>query len=257
MKLTLFLTVTLFTGVLAVPLSKTVIIRDETLEARRLPDFATPRIGVTVAPEKKGSTSRVKRSISRKGVSLVSLVDRVAGKIKKRCDDIVIEESVLGVTKDERLSRDKAVHKVVRKMNSIRATLSRTVSIMDSTPTLDLAQDDSQTLLNNVYTITEELHNTVKDSVNTLGGTGARSMSRATHMLTDVLSNIVNISPDIAPAMYRKLSPIFSDVVLTNEEDLKVFVMSSMTEFLSSIKPDDVDSCSSGDCFDSPNEELK
>ncbi|KAF5613761.1 uncharacterized protein FSUBG_373 [Fusarium subglutinans] len=254
MKLTLFLTVTLFTGVLAAPLSKTVIVRDETLEARRLPDFATPRIGVTVAPAKKGSSSRVKRSISRKGVSLMSLVDRVAGKIKKRCDDI---ESVLEVTKDERLSTDKAVHKVVRKMNSIRATLSRTVSIMDRTPTLDLAQDDSQALLRNVYIITEELHNTVKDSIDTLGGTGARAMSRATHMLTDVLSNIVTISPDIAPDMYRKLSSIFSDVDLTNEEDLKVFIMSSVTEFLSSIKPDDLDSCSSGDCFDSPNEELK
>ncbi|KAF5988131.1 hypothetical protein FBULB1_1599 [Fusarium bulbicola] len=254
MKLTLFLTVTLLTSVLAAPLSKTVIVRDETLEARRLPAFATPRIGVTVAPANKGSTSRVKRSISRKDVSLVSLVDRVAGKIKKRCDDI---ESVLEVTKDERLSRDKAVHKVVRKMNSIRATLSRTVSIMDRTPTLDLAQDDSQALLNNVYIITEELHNTVKDSVDTLGGTGARSMSRATHMLTDVLSNIVTISPDIAPGMYRKLSPIFSDVDLTNEEDLKVFIMSSVTEFLSSIKPDDLDSCSSGDCLNSPNEELK
>ncbi|KAF5244208.1 hypothetical protein FANTH_7820 [Fusarium anthophilum] len=254
MKLTLFLTVTLFTGVLAAPLSKTVIVRDETLEARRLPDFATPRIGVTVASEKKGSTSRVKRSISRKGVSLVSLVDRVAGKIKKRCDDI---ESVLETTKDERLSTDKAVYKVVRKMNSIRATLSRTVSIMDRTPTLDLAQDDSQVLLNNVYIITEELHNTVKDSVDTLGGTGARSMSRATHMLTDVLSNIVTISPAIAPDMYRKLSPIFSDVDLTNEEDLKVFIMSSVSEFLSSIKPDDLDSCSSGDCLNSLNEELK
>ncbi|KAF5692902.1 hypothetical protein FDENT_2474 [Fusarium denticulatum] len=251
MKLTLFLTATLFTGVLAAPLSKTVIVRPETLAARRLPDFATPRIGVTVAPAKKGSTSRVKRSISRKGVSVVSLVDGVAGKIKKRCDDI---ESVLEMTKDEKLSQDKAVHKVVRKMNSIRATLSRTVSIMDRTPTLDLTQDDSQALLNNVYIIAEELHNTVKDSVATLGGTGARSMSRATHMLTDVLSNIVTLNPDTASDMYRKLSPIFSNMVSTDEEDLHVFIMSSVIEFLSSIKPDDLDPCSSGDC---PNEDLK
>ncbi|KAF5571167.1 hypothetical protein FPHYL_683 [Fusarium phyllophilum] len=254
MKLTLFLTATLFTGVLAAPLSKTVIVRDETLAARRLPDFATPRIGVTVAPAKKGSTSRVKRSISRKGVSLVSLVDRVAEKIKKRCDGI---ESVLETTKDEGLSKDKAVHQVVRKMNSIRATLSRTVSIMDRTPTLDLTQDDSQALINNVYIITEELHNTVKDSVTTLGGTGARSMSRATHMLADFLSNIVTINPDTASDMYRKLSPIFSDMVSTDEKDLHVFIMSSVTEFLTSIKPDDLDSCSSGDCFNSPNEDLK
>ncbi|KAF5640499.1 hypothetical protein F52700_3650 [Fusarium sp. NRRL 52700] len=254
MKLTLFLTVTLFTGVLAAPLSKTVVVRDETLAARRLPVFSAPRIGVTVAPEKKGLTYQVKRSISRGGVHLVGLVDRVAGKIKKKCDDI---ESILEVTKDESLSKDKAVHKVVRKMNSIRATLSRTVSIMDRTPTLDLTQDDSQTLLENVYIITKELHNTVKDSVNTLGGTGARSMSRATHMLADVLSNIVTMNPDIAPDMYRKLSPMFSDVVPTNEEDLQVFIMSSVTEFLSSIKPEDVDPCTSEDCFSSPNEELK
>ncbi|PNP82247.1 hypothetical protein FNYG_04436 [Fusarium nygamai] len=254
MKLTLFLTATLFTGVLAAPLSKTVIVRDETLAARRLLDFATPRIGVTVAPAKKGSTSRVKRSISRKGVSLVSLVDRVAGKIKERCDDI---ESVLEATKDETLSKDKSVRKVVRKMNSIRATLSRTVSIMDRTPTLDLTQDDSQALLNNVYIITEELHNTVKDSVATLGGAGARSMSRAIHMLTDVLSNIVTLNPDTTSEVYRKLSPIFYTMVSTDEEDLHVFIMSSVTEFLSSIKPDDLDSdtaCGSGDC---PNEDLK
>ncbi|CZR40386.1 uncharacterized protein FPRO_05286 [Fusarium proliferatum ET1] len=254
MKLTLFLTVTLFTGVLATPLSKTVIVREKTLAARRLPVFATPRIGVTVASVKKGRTSHVKRSISRKDVSLVGLVDRVAEKIKERCDDI---ESVLEETKVERLSKDKAVHKVVRKMNSIRATLSRTVSIMDRTPTLDLTQDDSQAFLNHAYFITKELHNTVKDSVATLGGTGARSMSRATHMLADVLSNIVTINPSIASDVYRKLSPIYSDVVSTDEKDLHVFIMSSVTEFLSSIKPDDLDSCSSGDCFNSPNEELK
>ncbi|KAI1047737.1 hypothetical protein LB505_006428 [Fusarium chuoi] len=235
MKFTFFITVTLFTGVLAAPLSKTVIVRDETLAARRLPVFATPRIGVTVASVKKGRTSHVKRSISHK-------------------------ESVLEETKVERLSKDKAVHKVVRKMNSIRATLSRTVSIMDRTPTLDLTQDDSQAFLNHAYFITKELHNTVKDSVATLGGTGARSMSRATHMLADVLSNIVTINPDITSDVYRKLSPIFSDIVSTDEKDLHVFIMSSVTEFLSSIKPDDLDSdtaCSSGDCFDSPNEELK
>ncbi|KAF5645073.1 uncharacterized protein FTJAE_2578 [Fusarium tjaetaba] len=254
MKFTLFLAATLFTGVLAAPLSKTVIVRDETLAARRLPAFATPRIGVTVASKKKKSASRDRRSISRKDVSVVSLLDRVAEKIKERCDDI---ESVLEETKVKRLSKHKAVHKVLRKMNSIRATLSRTVSIMDRNPTLDLTQDDGQALLNNVYNITEELQNTVKDSVTTLGGTGARSMSRATHMLADVLSNIVTLNPDTASDMYRKLNPIFSNMVSTDEKDLHVFIMGSVTEFLSSIKPDDLDPCSSGDCSDSPKEELK
>lgn len=88
MKLTIFLIVTLFTGVLAAPLSKTVIVRDETLVARRLPDYATPRIGVTATSSSKAPKSHIKRSISRKGLSLVSLVDRVAGKIKTKCDDI-------------------------------------------------------------------------------------------------------------------------------------------------------------------------
>uniref|UniRef100_A0A0D2XEW6 Uncharacterized protein n=1 Tax=Fusarium oxysporum (strain Fo5176) TaxID=660025 RepID=A0A0D2XEW6_FUSOF len=253
MKLTIFLIVTLFTGVLAAPLSKTVIVRDETLVPRRLPDYATPRIGVTVISSSKAPKSHIERSISRKGLSLVSLVDRVAGKIKTKCDDIE-------ATEDDRLSKDEAVHKVVRKMNSIRATLSRTVSTMDRTPTLDLSRDDSKTLLNHVYIMTEKLHNTVKDSVTTLGGTGARSMSRATHMLADVLSNIVTINPDTASDMYRKLSPVFSDMVPTNEDNLQVLIMSSVTEFLSSIKPDDLDSdtaCSSGDCFNSPNEDLK
>ncbi|EXL60972.1 hypothetical protein FOCG_00232 [Fusarium oxysporum f. sp. radicis-lycopersici 26381] len=257
MKLTIFLIVTLFTGVLAAPLSKTVIVRDETLVARRLPDYATPRISVTATSSSKAPKSRIKRSISRKGLSLVSLVDRVAGKIKTKCDDI---GDVIEATKDDRLSKDEAVHKVVRKMNSIRATLSRTVSTMDRTPTLDLSRDDSKTLLNHVYIMTEKLHNTVKDSVTTLGGTGARSMSRATHMLADVLSNIVTINPGTASDMYHKLSPVFSDMVPTNEENLQVFIMSSVTEFLSSIKPDDLDSdtaCSSGDCFNSPNEDLK
>ncbi|KAF5538785.1 hypothetical protein FNAPI_10978 [Fusarium napiforme] len=257
MKFTLFLTATLFAGVLATPLSKTVIVRDETLAARRLPAFATPRIGVTVASKKKKSASRDKRSISRKDVSVVSLLDRVAEKIKERCDDI---ESVLEETKVERLSQDKAVYEVVGKMNSIRATLSRTVSVIDRTSTLDLSQDDGQALLNHVYFITKELHNTAKDSLAILGGTGARSMSRATHMLVDVLSNIVTLNPDTASDMYRKLSPIFSDMVSTDENNLHVFIMSSVTEFLSSIKPDDLDSdtaCSSGDCSDSPNEDLK
>ncbi|KAL9570870.1 hypothetical protein ACKAV7_005207 [Fusarium commune] len=246
MNLTFFLTVTLFTSVLAAPLSKTVIVRDETLAARRLPDYATPRIGVTATSSSKAPKSHIKRSISRKGLSLVSLVDRVAVKIKTKCDDI---GDVIEAMKDERLLKDKAVHEVVRKMNSIRATLSRTVSTLDRTPTLDLTQDDSQTLLNHVYIMTEELHNTVKDSVTTLGGTGARSMSRATHMLADVLSNIVTINPDTASDMYRKLSPVFSDVVPTNEEDLQVFIMSSVTEFLSSIKPDDLDSDTENNCI--------
>ncbi|KAH7267721.1 uncharacterized protein BKA55DRAFT_733930 [Fusarium redolens] len=257
MKLEIFLTVTLFTGVLAAPVFKTVTVRDETLEARRLLDYATPRIGVTAATSKKEPASRVKRSISRKSLNLVSLVDRVAGKIKNRCDDI---ESAVEATQNEKLSKDKAVHKVVRKMNSIRATLSRTVSILDRTPTLDLTQEDSQNLIRHVYTITKELHNTVKDSVNTLGGTGARSMSRATHMFADVLSNIVTINPDITSDIYHKLKPIFSDMVPTDEDDLQAFIMSSVTEFLSSIKPDDLDSdtaCSSGDCFNSPKEDLR
>jgi hypothetical protein len=274
MKLAIFLTVTLFTGVLAAPVFKTVTVRDETLEARRLLDYATPRIGVTAATSKKEPASRVKRSISRKSLNLVSLVDRVAGKIKNRCDDIgtnnmptftvplliIITESAVEATQNEKLSKDKAVHKVVRKMNSIRATLSRTVSILDRTPTLDLTQEDSQNLIRHVYTITKELHNTVKDSVNTLGGTGARSMSRATHMFADVLSNIVTINPDITSDIYHKLRPIFSDMVPTDEDDLQAFIMSSVTEFLSSIKPDDLDSdtvCSSGDCFNSPKEDLR
>ncbi|RBQ79774.1 hypothetical protein FVER14953_05640 [Fusarium verticillioides] len=253
MKFTLFLTATLFTGALATPLAKTVTVRDETLAARRLPAIATPRIGVTVVSKKKKSASRDKRSIGRKDVSVVSLLDRVAEKIKERCGDI--EE-----TKVERLSKDKAVYKVVGKMNSIRATLSRTVSIIDRTSTLDLSQDDGQALLNHVYFITKELHSTVKDSVATLGGTGARSMSRATHMLADVLSNIVTLNPDITSEMYRKLSPIFSNMVSTDEEDLQVFIMSSVTEFLSSTKPDDLNSdtaCGSEDCSNSPNEDLK
>ncbi|KAG9505177.1 hypothetical protein J7337_002143 [Fusarium musae] len=253
MKFTLFLTATLFTGALATPLAKTVTVRDETLAARRLPAIATPRIGVTVVSKKKKSASRDKRSIGRKDVSVVSLLDRVAEKIKERCGDI--EE-----TKVERLSKDKAVYKVVGKMNSIRATLSRTVSIIDRTSTLDLSQDDGQALLNHVYFITKELHSTVKDSVATLGGTGARSMSRATHMLADVLSNIVTLNPDTASDMYRKLSPIFFNMVSSDEKDLHVFIMSSVTEFLSSIKPDDLNSdtaCGSEDCSNSPNEDLK
>nr|RBQ93227.1 hypothetical protein FVER53263_05640 [Fusarium verticillioides] len=257
MKFTLFLTATLFTGALATPLAKTVTVRDETLAARRLPAIATPRIGVTVVSKKKKSASRDKRSIGRKDVSVVSLLDRVAEKIKERCGDI---ESVLEETKVERLSKDKAVYKVVGKMNSIRATLSRTVSIIDRTSTLDLSQDDGQALLNHVYFITKELHSTVKDYVATLGGTGARSMSRATHMLADVLSNIVTLNPDITSEMYRKLSPIFSNMVSTDEEDLQVFIMSSVTEFLSSIKPDDLNSdtaCGSEGCSNSPNEDLK
>ncbi|KAF9775970.1 hypothetical protein IL306_005893 [Fusarium sp. DS 682] len=134
------------------------------------------------------------------------------------------------------------------------------ISVLDRTPTVDLTPQGRQLVLDPVYTITSELHNTVKNTVDTLGASGARSMSRASHMLTDVLSNIVTVTPEIASDMYEKLAPIFSDEVSVDEDDLTVFVMSSVTGFIASIA-DDLNSesiCSSDeDCINGQNEDLK
>ncbi|KAF4342338.1 hypothetical protein FBEOM_3745 [Fusarium beomiforme] len=257
MKAALFLTATLFTGVLSAPVARTLVVRHEILEERRLPIYATPRIGVT-APSKRDPASHINRSINiRHDLNLIGLVDRAAEKIKARCDEI---ESIIKATNNGILSKDRAARRAVRKMNGIRATLSRTVSVLNRTPTLRLTPQGRQLVLNPVYAITSELHKTIRNTASTLGPSGARSMSRASHMLTDVLGNIVIVNPDIASDMYKKLAPIFSNDVAVDEGDLSVFVMSSVKGFIASIADDlnSEDNRNSGDdCIKGERAELK
>ncbi|KAF4456066.1 hypothetical protein F53441_1787 [Fusarium austroafricanum] len=258
MKFTIFLTATLLSYVLAAPVSKNAIIsRDETLEARRLSDHATPRIGVTVVPTKEPSDR--KRSVNNHDY-LVTLMRRVAKQTKAKCGDI---NTAVAATNRGSASRTKTptanvAHITVRRMNNMRALLSQTVSILDDTPSQDITPENRQQLLSSLYTITKELHDTIKDYINTTdGATGARSMSRSVHMLTDLLSSIVTVDPDIASEMSLKLTPIFGEVT-HDEGDLPGFVTSSVTEFLSSIETKDDSGCNgSEDCFNNLNEDLK
>lgn len=138
-------------------------------------------------------------------------------------------------------------------MDIIRTLLSKTVSRLDNAPKMDLTSKERQQLIDDVYIITNVFFHTTKDYVKTLGGAeGGRSLSRAAHMLTDVLDSIVTIDSDVASDMSRKLTPIFSGV--GDEEELLSVIVSSVRDFLSSIK---VEPCSGSDCSSDQNEELR
>jgi hypothetical protein len=138
-------------------------------------------------------------------------------------------------------------------MDIIRTLLSKTVSRLDNASKMDFTPQERQRLMDDVYTITKVFFDTTKDYVETLGGaSGGRSLSRAAHMLTDVLDSIITIDSDVASDMSRKLTPIFSGI--GNEEELLSVIVSSVTSFLSSIK---VEPCSGSDCSSDQNEELR
>jgi hypothetical protein len=146
-------------------------------------------------------------------------------------------------------------------MNNIRTLLSKTVSNLDTTPIMDFNQEERRKLIDDVYIVTSEFFKTTKDYVETLGGaSGGRSLSRAAHMLTDVLDSITAIDSKLASDMSRKLTPIFPGNVDGDEDDLLNVVVSSVTSFLSSIKLDEAPAttCSSSqDCSSDQNEELR
>ncbi|KAJ4268953.1 hypothetical protein NW762_003024 [Fusarium torreyae] len=255
MKFTLLFGAALMSYALAAPLEKnTIASRDEShIEARRLPADAISRIGLTVPSDapKLRKNPRARRSYLRHPINnpddLSNLMERVADAIKIKSDGI---NMALNDARTGKKSRKQAAHTAVRMIHNIRGTLFNTVSGLRGTPNMDMSQEERQQLLEHLYTITHEVYEATKLYVDELGSaSGGRSLSRASHMLANMLGCIVAIDPDIAPDMDSALTPIFPDGVSHDDTQraggLLDGVMDSVTSFLSSIKVNDFDENSS------------
>nr|CEG05242.1 unnamed protein product [Fusarium clavum] len=220
--------------------------------SRALPLDFTPRVGVTIPKASKNVPRAVSDRLRRASLnhdSVIKLMDFVTVRVQTECNDI---HTAVEAVKFEGLVHEATVA-TVRSMDMIRTLLSKTVSRLDNASKMDFTPKQRQHLIEDVYTITKVFFDTTKDYVETLGGSsGGRSLSRAAHMLTDVLDSIITIDSDIASDMSRKLTPIFSGI--GNEEELLSVIVSSVTSFLSSIK---VEPCSGSDCSSDQNEELR
>ncbi|RGP62109.1 hypothetical protein FLONG3_10336 [Fusarium longipes] len=257
MKFATVLTATLASYALTSPIVVTPSVA-KTLSARGLPAEFTPHIGVTIPSGSKkiprALSDRIRR-VSGDQDSVLKLMDFVVGRVRAECDDI---NTSIKAVKFEGL-RDEAVAITVRTMNNIRTLLSKTVSNLDTTPDMTLTQEERRKLVDDVYTITNELFSTTQDYVETLGGAaGGRSLSRTAHMLTDVLDSITTIDKEVASELSRKLTPIFSGITGRDEDDLLNVIVSPVTSFLSSIKLDEAPATTcSQDCSRNQNEDLK
>jgi hypothetical protein len=224
-----------------------------TISNRGLSQEFAPRIGVTLPTGSKkvprALSDRIRRT-SKNHDSVIKLMDFVATRVRDECRDINV---AIKAVKFEGL-KDGAVATTVRTMNTIRTLLSKTVSQLDTTPNMVFTKEERLKIINDVQIVTSEFFKTIKDYIDTLGGSsGGRSISRAAQMLTDVLESIVAVDAELASDMNRKLTPIFSGVG-DDDEDLLNVVMSSITSFVSSIKPA---TCSTKDCSSNQNEELR
>ncbi|KAM0546433.1 hypothetical protein ACHAPJ_010900 [Fusarium lateritium] len=255
MKFTLLFGAALMSCALAAPLEKnTIISRDETtIEARRLPADAIPRIGITVPSDASSSRKnpRARRSHLRHPINnpddLINLMDRVADAIKAKSDGI---STALNDARAGKKPKNQAAPTAVRMVHNIRGTLFNTVSGLRGTPNMDMSQEERQQLVEHLYTITHEVYEATRSYVDELGSaSGGRSLSRASHMLANMLGRIVAIDPNIVPDMNRALTPIFPGGVSHDEMqrtgELLDGVMDSVTSFLSSVKVNDFDDDSS------------
>ncbi|CAJ0553285.1 Ff.00g117970.m01.CDS01 [Fusarium sp. VM40] len=270
MKFTLFSTLTLVNYVLSAPaVDNDIATRDEAkLNARRLPlplpAYALPRIGVTVTSKGKSSTKCICRRSSaiNRHENLVIGMGRVAEVIKARCNDI---ESALEATRGGTMTSDQAVQTGVNMMDNIRVMLFGTVSGLGDASNPDLAQEERKELIEYLYTINSYFYKTTKDFIDTLGGaSGGRSLSRAGHMLAEMLESIATTYPSAASDMGSKLAPIFPAELGQNDDDLLDLVMGPVVSFLTSIKTVPVDdsktaecSISEMDCSGDLNEDLR
>ncbi|KAM0242220.1 hypothetical protein ACHAP5_007307 [Fusarium lateritium] len=291
MKFTLFSALTLVSYVLSAPaVEKDIAPRDKTnLDARRLslplPAYALPRIGVTVASKGKTITVTTKEKSSAKGKSstkakssnkcicrrsgsinshesLVIGMGRVAEGIKARCNDI---ETALEATRRGTMTNSQAVQKGVSMMDNIRVMLFGTVSGLDDASNADLSAEERKELLEYLYSINSDFYKTTKDYVDTLGGaSGGRSLSRAAHMLAEMLESIATGYPSAIADMSSNLTPIFPAELGQNDDDLLDLIMGPVVSFLASVKTVHVDdsmttecSVSDMDCSSDPNEELR
>ncbi|KAJ4004117.1 hypothetical protein NW752_010805 [Fusarium irregulare] len=220
--------------------------------SRALPLDFTPRVGVTIPKASKNVPRAVSDRLQRASVhhdDVLKLMDFVAVRVQTECNDI---HTAVKAAQFEGLTYEATVA-TVRSMDIIRTLLSKAVSRLDNASKMDFTPKERQQLIDDIYIITNVFFDTTKDYVKTLGGAeGGRSLSRAAHMLTDVLDSIVTIDSNIASDMSRKLTPVFSDV--GDEEELLSVIVSSVRDFLSSIK---VEPCSGSDCSSDQNEELR
>jgi hypothetical protein len=139
-------------------------------------------------------------------------------------------------------------------MDNIRAIFFGTVSGLDDTSNVDL-----------LYTINSYFYTTTKDFVDTLGGvSGGRSLSRAAHMLAEMLESIATVYPSAASDMSSNLAPIFPAELGQNDDDLLDLIMGPVVSFLASVKTVNIDdskttecSVSDMDCSGDPNEDLR
>ncbi|KAM0498476.1 hypothetical protein ACHAP8_006098 [Fusarium lateritium] len=248
---------TVFTAALAsYTLASPIIITSQTNTPsnRGISQEFAPLIGVVLP----SSSKKVPRAIpdhirrtSKNHDSVIKLMDFVTKRVRTECQDINV---AVKAVKFEGL-KNEAIATTVHTMNTIRTLLSKSVSQLHTTLNMVFTQEERRNLIDDVHIITSEFFKTTQDYIETLGGaSGGRSLSRAAHMLTDVLESIVAIDAGIASDMSRKLTPIFSEVG-DDDEDLLNVVVSSITSFLSSIKP--ATTCSTEDCFSDQNEELR
>ncbi|KAM0345728.1 hypothetical protein ACHAPU_006081 [Fusarium lateritium] len=263
MKFTLFSTLTLVSYVLSTPTGvKDIASRgNANLNAHGLPGFVTPRIGVTVAKGPSSGSRRVRRATTNyQGVAIA--MEQVAEDIKDKCNDIGI---YLESAREGTMSSFQAVKNGVNTMDTIRAVLFGTISGLDSTSKAVLTQEERQQLIDHLYTITSKFYGTTKEYIETLGGSsGGRSLSRAAHMLSDMLESVVAIDPSIIPDMANKLTPIFPAGLGENDDNLIDLIMDPVTSFVSSIKTDHshdsvTTQCAGPDtsCYHDLNEELR
>lgn len=248
-----------------------------TLLTRGLSTESTPGIDVTLpaGPEKvQRELSDGMRRASKDHDSVLKFMDFIAARVRAECQDISkykavailyafvhqrFPDTAVEAAKYEGL-KSEAVVAAVHTMNNIRTLLSKTVSQLDTTPNMVFTQEERRKLIDGLYIITGEFVKTTKGYIDTFGGaTGGRSLSRAAHMLTDVLDNVATIDTGVASDMSRKLIPVFSGVDGDDGKLLNV-VVSPVTSFLSSIKLDKAPTaaCSgSKDCFSNRGEELR
>ncbi|RGP71584.1 hypothetical protein FSPOR_3290 [Fusarium sporotrichioides] len=230
-----------------------------TLLTRSLSTESTPRVDVTLpaGPEKvQRELSDGMRRASKDHDSVLKFMDFIAARVRAECQDI---NTAVEAAKFEGL-KSEAVVAAVHTMNNIRTLLSKTVSQLDTMSNMVFTQEERRNLIDDLHVVTSEFFKTTRGYIDTLGGaTGGRSLSRAAHMLTDVLDNVVTIDTGVASDMSRKLIPVFSGVDGDDGKLLNVIV-SPVTSFLSSIKLDKAPTaaCSgSKDCFSNRGEELR
>jgi hypothetical protein len=150
-------------------------------------------------------------------------------------------------------------------MDNIRAIFFGTVSGLDDTSNVDLTQEERKKLIEYLYTINSYFYTTTKDFVDTLGGvSGGRSLSRAAHMLAEMLESIATVYPSAASDMSSNLAPIFPAELGQNDDDLLDLIMGPVVSFLASVKTVNIDdskttecSVSDMDCSGDPNEDLR